>query len=257
MSYQVKLNVFEGPFDLLVYLIEKARMNIYDIQIAKITQQYLFHVEKMKEEDPDHVGEFMVLAATLIEIKSRMLLPGEKELEEELEMEDPRKNLVERILEYKQFKQAAELFGEWEEENANRIYKPQEELEEYDQNPEQEIIQVDLSQFFNHFQLFLEKRQKIAQIQSRYDTRKLEREKISVERQSERIRHLIKEKKQIKFSELELECDSRYEVAVTFLAMLQMMKRGKILVKQKVNFGEIFLQVITRESRKKSIGQEN
>jgi segregation and condensation protein A len=108
MGYRIKLNVFEGPFDLLVYLIENAEMSIYDIKISEITNQYISYVEELKSTDINLSSEFMVLAAELIDLKSKMLLPRQK-TDEEGVAEDPRTDLAMRILEYKKFKLASEL----------------------------------------------------------------------------------------------------------------------------------------------------
>jgi segregation and condensation protein A len=129
MSYKVKLDVFEGPFDLLVYLIENAEMSIYDIQVSEITSQYLEYVDQIKSLDVELAGEFMVLAAALIEIKSKMLLPRMKaEDNKELTEEDPRAELVQRILEYKEIKKGAEYLAIQEEQNSRVLTKPQEDL---------------------------------------------------------------------------------------------------------------------------------
>jgi segregation and condensation protein A len=129
MSYKVKLDVFEGPFDLLVYLIENAEMSIYDIQVSEITSQYLEYVDQIKSLDVELAGEFMVLAAALIEIKSKMLLPRMKaEDNKELTEEDPRAELVQRILEYKEIKKGAEYLAIQEEQNSRVLTKPQEGL---------------------------------------------------------------------------------------------------------------------------------
>jgi len=109
MTYKIKLDIFEGPFDLLVYLIENARMSVYDIHVSEITDQYIKYLETMKTFDVNLATEFMVLAAELIEIKSKMLLPRMKADGETAFEEDPRAELVQRILEYKRFKSAAEL----------------------------------------------------------------------------------------------------------------------------------------------------
>ncbi|MBQ6608289.1 MAG: segregation/condensation protein A, partial [Firmicutes bacterium] len=108
--YKVKLQSFEGPFDLLVYLIESAEMSIYDIRISEITSQYLDYIRAMEEQNIEVAQEFMVLAASLIEIKSRMILPRVNEEGEPVIEEDPRKELVQRILEYKHFKEISEAF---------------------------------------------------------------------------------------------------------------------------------------------------
>ena len=118
MSYTVKLEVFEGPFDLLVHLIEKAKVDIYNIPIAKITEQYLEYLEGFTTFDLEIASEFLVMAASLIEIKSKMLLPdkNDEQLSMDIVEEDPRQDLVKRLLEYKKFKNAAEEFKKREEE---------------------------------------------------------------------------------------------------------------------------------------------
>ena len=136
MSYKVKLPTFEGPFDLLVYLIENAQMSIYDIQVSEITGQYLAYIKAMQEMDFTVGTEFMVLAATLIDIKSKMILPrttvdGTTVLEE-----DPRSELVERLLEYKRFKKAAEILAEQEEYMSFVYEKPQEDISAYLEEPD-------------------------------------------------------------------------------------------------------------------------
>lgn len=116
MAYKVKLNTFEGPFDLLVYLIENARMNIYDIQVSEITAQYIDYIEKMQRLDVNVSSEFMVLAAELIELKSKMLLPRAPVDEDGTVDEDPRSGLVQKLLEYKRFKAISKMLSERETE---------------------------------------------------------------------------------------------------------------------------------------------
>ncbi|NLK73372.1 MAG: segregation/condensation protein A, partial [Clostridiales bacterium] len=167
MTYNIKLNVFEGPFDLLVYLIEKAQMDIYDIQISEITQQYIDYMEMMKKFNLEVAAEFLVLAATLIEIKSRMLLPNkEAALNENIEEIDPRTELVQKILEYKKFKNAAEELKEREEIASHIYFKVKEDIGY--QNGNSEYIDLDLDQFIQAFNLFLKKKKKIFDIQKKY-----------------------------------------------------------------------------------------
>ncbi|MBR5489229.1 MAG: segregation/condensation protein A, partial [Firmicutes bacterium] len=145
MSYKVKLQTFEGPFDLLVYLIENAQMSIYDIKISEITSQYLAYIQTMQETDVYVASEFMVLASALIEIKSKMILPrmvdatGGGVVEE-----DPRTELVQRLLEYKRFKQAAEILAEQEERCSHIYEKPQEDISAYLEEPD-EYLRLDLA----------------------------------------------------------------------------------------------------------------
>ena len=128
MVYKVRLQAFEGPFDLLVYLIEQNRMSVYDIKVSEITTQYLSYVEEARQYDVDLAQDFMVLAAELIEIKSRMLLPHDDPEPNAEEPEDPRTRLVARILEYRQFKEMAEFLKEQEEINSHVHAKPAEDL---------------------------------------------------------------------------------------------------------------------------------
>ena len=126
--YKVKLQSFEGPFDLLVYLIENAEMSIYDIKISEITTQYLAYIKAMEERDVALAAEFMVLASSLIEIKSKMILPRMTEDGQALVEEDPRTELVTRLVEYKQFKEIAEMLEQREEHSFNIFEKPQEDI---------------------------------------------------------------------------------------------------------------------------------
>ena len=157
MSYKVKLDVFEGPFDLLVYLIENAEMSIYDINVSEIVAQYVDYIEKMKEMDIPVATEFMVLAASLIEIKSKMLLPRINSDGDEVTAEDPRTELVQKLLEYKRFKAAAAMLSESEEYMQRIFEKPQEDISEYVNQPD-EYLKMDISQVVSAFNLFLSKK---------------------------------------------------------------------------------------------------
>ena len=240
MVYKVKLDVFEGPFSLLVYLIENAEMSIYDIQIAEITEQYMEYIEHMGKMDVVLAGEFMVLAASLIEIKSKMLLPrmqpeGEGEIPE-----DPRSQLVEKLLEYKYYKKGANLLKE-REAISRRIYiKPQEDLSIYTKNPDY-YLNFDLNQFIKAFNLFLQRQKSTNDIKKRYTA--VERKQMSVEDRIEQMKTLFKSKKKLRFRELFHEEATRSNVVITFLSMLEMVRQKTIKVYQNVNFGEITLMV--------------
>ncbi|MDO4482501.1 MAG: segregation/condensation protein A [Bacillota bacterium] len=246
MSYKVKLEIFEGPFDLLVYLIESSEMSIYDIRISEITGQYLEYISEYESRDTELSAEFLVLAATLIEIKSKMLIPGkEKELEEP-EMEDPRKGLVEKLIEYKKFKQIAEILDQKEDTCLNRWYKPQEDLADYNNNGAFDVLVVDPDKFIETFKLFIEKRKKVEDIQRHYDNSAKARDRVGIRDKIKVIKQYLKDCKKISFGEIMADCEDKYEIAVTFVAMLEMMKSGYIIVKQKTNFGEIFLEGINK-----------
>lgn len=242
MSYKVKLDIFEGPFDLLVYLIESAEMNIYDIQVSKITSQYIEYIEQMQALDVNLASEFMVLAAALIEIKSKMLLPRMKTEGEGTLLEDPRTELVQRILEYKKYKAAAEFLESQEEKNQNIYEKPKEDLTPYTNEPD-EFLNLDINQFVKIFNIFLEKKRKLEEIKNNYS--KVERQKITVESRIDYIKSLFqfKDKSNLNFKELLKPESNRYEAVLTFVSVLEMIRQKTIKVKQNINFGEIILSL--------------
>ncbi len=238
MSYKVKLQSFEGPFDLLVYLIETAEMSIYDIEISKITGQYLDYLKAMEEMDINVSTEFMVLASSLIEIKSKMILPRISETGETIIDEDPRDELVSRILEYKRFKRAAEILQE-QEEYAGDIYaKPQEDLSEYLNNPD-EYLSLDLRQFANAFTAFIDKKQRVEAVRKHYT--RIEREKASMEGRISFIAKTLRAKigKVFRFNELVPNKKDKYDVVVTFMSLLEIAKQRVVNVHQTSTYGAI------------------
>lgn len=242
MSYKVKLEIFEGPFDLLVYLVESSEMSIYDIKISEITDKYLEYISEYESRDIEVSAEFLVLAATLIEIKSKMLLPGVKKDEEDKEIEDPRKDLVDRLIEYKKFKEAAELLEKREEKAVLRTYKPMEDLGVYDNRGAFDIFVLDPGKFISVFRDFLERRQKLEEIQSRYGDSVRREKKTAVRDRMRVIRKLIAAGSIVSFSEAVEDCSDNFDVAVTFVALLEMMRNGTVSVSQKKNFAEIFIE---------------
>jgi len=239
MTYKVKLDVFEGPFDLLVYLIENARMSIYDIQVAEITAGYVAYIEKAKALDIALASEFLVLAATLIELKSKMLLPRVKVDEEgNVEFEDPRNELVSRLLEYKRFKNAAEILEKCEEQSMLVFEKPKEDVSEYTNEPDI-YLSLDIKHFIRAFNQFLLKKKKLEEIRKDYDlavdTRITTEEKISF------IKNIfkVKNKRTVSFNELLHSEKDRYEIVLTFASILEMARLKTIKLKQRVPFGEI------------------
>ena len=236
MSYKVKLDVFEGPFDLLVYLIETAEMSVYDIRIAEITEKYLDALREMERQDVAVTGDFMVLAATLIEIKSRMLLPNAAPDGEDAE--DPRSELVQKLLEYKKAKAEAALLTE-QEELARRIYKkPQEDLSVYTKEPD-EILNLDLPAFVKAFELFLQKKKRIEEMHTRYV--RVERERMTLEARIEQIKTYFREGRPVRFFELLGGKKTRSNAVLTFLSILELVRQKSVTAKQRANFGEITL----------------
>lgn len=243
MSIDVKLQVFEGPLDLLLHLIEKNQVNIYDIPIVTITEQYLEYLGEMQRQDLDVMSEFLVMAATLINIKAKMLLPKEEE-EEEVE-EDPRAELVRRLLEYKMYKYAATELKDMELDAAGSIYRSPaipKEVAEYREeiDPVELCDGLTLNRLNEIFQMVMKKQvEKIDPIRSKFGT--IEREEINIEERMDTIRDQVKGLKGISFRTLLEIQASKINVIVTFMAILELMKVGAITVRQDGLFDDIMI----------------
>lgn len=236
--YKVKLQSFEGPFDLLVYLIENAEMSIYDIKISEITTQYLAYIKAMEELDVALAAEFMVLASSLIEIKSKMILPRMTEDGQALVEEDPRTELVARLVEYKQFKQIAELLEQREERGFNIFEKPQEDISQYLDNPD-EYLSLGLKDFASAFSLFIQKKQRVEAVRKHYT--RIERERASMEKRISSILKTVRMKigQVFSFKDFIQDKKDRYDVVVTFMSLLEMAKARAVKVEQRATYGDI------------------
>lgn len=245
MDMEFKLQAFEGPLDLLLHLIEKNKVSIYDIPIVDITEQYLEYVSHMERQDMDIMSEFLVMAATLIRIKAKMLLP--KEEKEEEEILDPRQELVERLIEYKKCKYAAQELKDMEIDAGQSMYKKKllpKEVEEYKEDIDPfDIIsgmEVDLARLNTIFNEVIKRMDdKVDPVRSKFG--KIEKEKISVEDKIASVREQMRGLSSINFRSLLEAQASKLEVVVTFLAILELMKMGHIQVRQAEQFGEIYL----------------
>ena len=241
-AIDVKLNVFEGPLDLLLHLIEKNKVNIYDIPIVTITEQYLEYVNNMEEEDLDVMSEFLVMAATLIKIKSKMLLPKDEEDPED--EEDPREELVRRLLEYKI---AAGELKDLEIEGNKAFFKKATIPAEV-KNVKQEVdpyeliskADVDLQKLNEIFKSVMRKQvDKVDPIRSKF--KEIEREEISLEEKMAEVREEVRGLEGINFRTLLEMQASKMNIIVTFLAILELMKIGAIAIRQEDIFGEIII----------------
>lgn len=241
--YRIKLDVFEGPFDLLVYLIESAQMDICDIQIAEITVQYIDYIKRMQAFNIEVAQEFMVMAATLLQIKSQMLLPQVKDELEPQEYDDPKKELVEKLLEYKRFKDAAIILQAKEEKMLGVFTKPGEDLQKY-ANEEDEYLKLGVQEFLETFKQFLEKNRRVEEVKKRYT--RLERARLTVEMKIEEIFKFFKEKlfRPVFFSELVPESAGVTDKVLTFSSILQIMKNGELDAQQDYNFADIKLSML-------------
>ncbi|MBO8176661.1 segregation/condensation protein A [Aeribacillus pallidus] len=241
MEYNVKLDAFEGPLDLLLHLINRFEIDIYDIPMAEITEQYLLYIRTMQELELDVASEYLVMAATLLAIKSKMLLPQHEEMNEELEdvvEEDPREELVERLIEYKKYKEAAKELKERERERGQIFTKPPSDLSDYSQEIEAcgADLQVTVYDMLGAFHKLLRRKK----LQKPLST-KIAREEISIEQRMDEIREkIISSNRAFYFEEL-FPSHEREHIVVTFLAILELMKRNEILVEQQTNFAEIVI----------------
>lgn len=237
--YSVKLEVFEGPLDLLLYLIRKEELNIYDIPIARITQQYLDYLEFMKALNLDIAGEFLVMAATLIKIKSRLLLPRHVEIEGE-EAVDPRHDLVQQLLEYKKFKEAAGRLEEKETHQRLMYPRPKGGFEQPDPAtvapPTPEVGLFDLLAAFRHVVDRLDK----------VDIYNIVGEDITIEERIDFVQTRIREHGKLSFFGLFEGQTRRLVVVVTFFALLELIRLGRVVVRQRGLFGEIWIYAPNR-----------
>jgi segregation and condensation protein A len=236
MAYKVKIRQFEGPFDLLVYLIENAEMSIYDIRVSEITEQYLAYIERMREENAEVGAEFLVLAATLIDIKSKMLLP--RITADGAEEEDPRADLAAKLHEYMAYKKRAEVLEQMLDEGRLRISKPQEDLTEFAQEPDEYLV-MDQTKFMAAFKAFIYRKHKNEELMGIGGS--IARERMSMAAKKGAIRRLLKKLKSgfMSFRELLAPESDRYDKVVTFISVLEMVKIGQMGARQEANFAEI------------------
>ena len=245
MGIPVKLQVFEGPLDLLLHLIDKNKVNIYDIPIAMITDQYLEYVNAMDRQDLNVVSEFLVMAATLIDIKSKMLLP--KQVNEEGEEEDPRDELVRQLLEYKMYKYMSLELRDRELDAGRAMYKkptvPEEVLAyEAPVDLDKLLEDVTLAKLNDIFKMVMQRvEDKVDPIRSKFG--KIEKEEVSLPDKMEYVKEYARLNKHFSFKDLLLQQKSKMHVIVSFLAILELMKIGFINIIQEEIFDDIIIDL--------------
>lgn len=243
MELEVKLQVFEGPLDLLLHLIDKSKVNIYDIPIAEITEQYMEYVRAMDKQDLNVVSEFLVMAATLLDIKSRMLLP--KEVNEDGEEEDPRQELIEKLLEYKMYKYMSYELKDRQLDAEKCMYKKPtvpEDVKKYEPpiDLEQMLSNITLSKLNAIFQDVMKRQvDKIDPIRSKFG--KIEKEEISLEEKIDYVYEYARKTGTCSFRQILEKQSSKAQVIATFLAVLELMKVGKISIIQNNIFDDIII----------------
>ena len=232
-AYPIRLQHFEGPLDLLIHLIKKNEVNIYDIPIALITHQYLEYLSLMQELNLDLAGEFLVMAATLIHIKSRMLIPRPTpEVDGELDEEDPREALVRRLLEHQKFKAAAELLHERETLRSAQHRRPDAAVAEAAGEEQEPELEVDLFSLLAAFRGVLERAKSRPRVV-------LPPEQMSIEERIEQLLERLSETEAVGFEELFADANTRAALIVTFLALLEMIRLKLIRAFQSGSFGPI------------------
>ena len=255
MELSYKLETFEGPLDLLLHLIEKNKVNIYDIPIAAITDQYLEYVRNMEEESLDVVSEFLVMAATLLDIKARMLLP--KEVNEEGEEEDPRAELVARLLEYKTYKYMSLELKDMELDAEKIFYKDPtvpKEVKEYEQPVDLDKLLdgVTLAKLQQIFQSVMRRQQdKIDPVRSTFGT--IKKEPVSLEDKIASVMDYARKHRKFSFRDMLSRQKDKTEIVVTFLALLELMKIGKIHLTQENLFDDMMIETLEPEGEESEL----
>lgn len=242
MALNVKIDAFEGPFDLLFHLIEKNQIDIYDIPIAELTEQYLNYIDKITENQLDLASEFLVMAATLLSIKSKMLLPSKPKQDVESEFaiteddsNDPRSDLMHKLLEYKKFKEISMLLKKKEQEQELIFKRPPEDLSFMwtQEIPLTEITFEDLKSIFISVMNKKKPEEKVSKVPK--EPMPLYRKVVEVYRTVRRFRSMVI------FSKLYDKKTSKIEIIMTFLAVLELVKMNRINAFQEKQFGEIVL----------------
>lgn len=240
MSINIKIDAFEGPMDLLLHLIKKSEVDIYNIPIAEITEQYMDYLKKMEELDLNIASEFLVMAATLLEIKSQMLLPKKKNLEDESSADiDPRQELVEKLVEYKKYKEFAEKLKNIE--NSNYIFfKPPEIIDDIE-NDEVLFKNITLENLMHSFKKI------VRTYENKFNKRgvipkNIDYDEYKIEDKMEDIQRTLLKYKKFKFNDFFKNAKDKMEIIVIFLAMLELIKIKAISVIQYNNFGDIIIE---------------
>ena len=237
MDYKVTIDNFDGPLDLLLHLIKKSDIDISEIKIEDITKQYLDYIQTMKELNLDVASEYLIMASELMEMKSAMLLP-KPEIEDDEYEDNPREQLIKKLIDYKRYKEITNDFKLLEEERKLFFTKPSINLEIY-KKEEQEfnIGNISLDDLVSAFNKFLQRKELDKPLNT-----KITKKEYSVQKRSIEIKNILKEKKKIEFEELFEEMNKGY-IVVTFLSILDLAKNDELEIKQEDNFDKIYLSV--------------
>lgn len=236
MQYKVTIENFDGPLDLLLHLIKEDNIDIYDIKIEEITKQYLDYIRAMKELNLSVASEYLVMASELIEIKSKMLLPKKKELDEDDYEEDPREILIQRLLAYKQYKEVTSEFKNLEMTRKLVFTKEPVNLSYYAKE-EENNENLGVSDLIEAFNALMKKKELEKPLAT-----KITKKELSVTEKVFKIRNVLRKKKKINFEEL-FEVATKEEVIISFLSILEMVKKDEIVLRQDNNFKTIVISL--------------
>lgn len=236
MDYKITINDFEGPMDLLLHLVKKENIDIFNLNIESITEQYLNYIKEAEELNLDIASEYLVLAAELIEIKSSSLLPKKQVLEDEYE-EDSREKLIQRLIEYQRYKEVIPELKELEEDRKNYYSKAPSSLKDYEEDVTINYGDLSMDLLMQAFQKFLERKEDEKPLNT-----KITKKEYSISVRSKEIKNVLLKKKKVNFEEL-FEVVTKDYVVVTFLSILAMAKKGELLITQEDNFSNIMLSL--------------
>lgn len=234
MRYEVKINEFEGPLDLLLHLIKKSNIDIYDISLEEITNQYLDYINSMKELNLDIASEYLVMASELLEYKSKSLLP-KKEIESDEYEEDPKETLIKKLIDYKKYKEITSAFKDLESIRSDIYTKTPSNISEFGDK----IInndEVSVEDLIDAFKKFINRKEFEKPLNTKITTKEL-----SINERINSIRTILKNKKKVNFTDL-FDKYSKSYVVVTFLGILEMSKDNEIIIEQEDNFGNIVIR---------------
>ncbi len=237
MEYEVRIDAFEGPLDLLLHLIKESKVDIWDIKIEEITEQYLNYIKSMEKLNLNIASEYLVMASELMEMKSKLLLPRTTLEENDEEEIDPREKLIQKLIEYQKYKDMTNSFKELEEARHEIYTKTPESLKEY--APEGTIVNTDLSldDLMKAFEKFLQRKEKDKPLATT-----VTKKEISVTERRTQIKDILKKKKKVDFFEL-FDIVTKEYIVVTFLAVLEMARKQELVIYQENNFDNIICEV--------------
>lgn len=238
MEYKFKINEFEGPLDLLLHLIKESEMDIMDIEIVKLTDQYLDYINNMNDMNLSIASEYLVLASDLMYLKSKTLLPSLKDEEEEEEYIETRENLISRLIEYKKYKEVTNDLKKFEEERKNIYTKTPSSMTPYKNNSINLGNEVTLEDLVNAFKKYLERKNYEKPLSTKVTIKE-----ISVKERKASIKKILSYKKKAEFYELFEDFSRSYAVA-TFLSILELAKEKELVITQDNNFDKIYCEVV-------------